>query len=264
MNKILIPVDFSETSLNALSYAIKLFEDTEVEFTILNTYKSSKRAFHMKSIDRILAEDAQREMKTLLKNTKDKNPDIVLTSKILNADAVSTITSLGNSGAYDYIVMGTKGSSGLKEVFIGSVAGGVISNTKAPVLVVPDKCDYLPLNEIVFAVGSIPLFSQSVVEPLRKLAMIHSCKINVLHITEGEKLDLIEVLSMLVDFEPTVTYVFGDGNINERLNDYITKDNVRLVCLVKSKKDFLSRLFEGSVTLKQTFNSPIPLLILHN
>jgi nucleotide-binding universal stress UspA family protein len=171
---------------------------------------------------------------------------------------------MGNTGVYDFIVMGTKGASGLKEVFIGSVAGAVISRTKAPVLVVPGSYLYRPLNEIVFAISGIPFSTASVVEPLRKLAILHSCKINVQHVAEDKKLDLEKILSTIEDLAPSVTYAFGDGNINQYLNDYLTKEDARLLCLVRSKKDFFSRLFDGSVTLKQTFSSPIPLLILHN
>jgi nucleotide-binding universal stress UspA family protein len=264
MNKILVPVDFSDNSLNALSYAIKLFGRSELEITVLHTYEMSSNAFHMKSMDRILEEDAQREMESLIKKVQADEPGTILKSKILNSHAVSAITSLGNSGAYDFIVMGTKGASGLKEVFIGSVAGGVISKTKAPVVVVPDNYLYRPVNEIVFAVGGIPLSSASVVEPLRKLALLHSCKINVLHVAEGKKLELEDVLSSIEDLAPSVTYAFGDGNINQSLNDYLMKNDTGLLCLVRSKKDFFSRLFDESVTLKQTFSSPIPLLVLHN
>jgi nucleotide-binding universal stress UspA family protein len=265
MNKILVPVDFSDTSLNALSYAIQLFGDSEVEFTVLHTYEVSTGAFRMKSIDWILEEDAQREMDALVKRMQREEPGVVLKTKIMKSNAVSAITSLGNSGSYDFIIMGTKGASGLKEVFIGSVASGVISKTKAPVLVVPSNYLYQSWNEIVFAIGNIPLSSASVVNPLRELAMLHSCKINVLHIAVDEKLDYLEeVLSTIEDLSPSVIYTFGAGNINERLNDYLTENDTSLLCLIRSKKDFFSRIFDESVTLKQTFNSPIPLLILHN
>jgi nucleotide-binding universal stress UspA family protein len=253
MNKILVPVDFSDTSLNALSYAIQLFGDSEVEFTVLHTYEVSTGAFRMKSIDWILEEDAQREMDALVKRMQREEPGVVLKTKIMKSNAVSAITSLGNSGSYDFIIMGTKGASGL------------ISKTKAPVLVVPSNYLYQSWNEIVFAIGNIPLSSASVVNPLRELAMLHSCKINVLHIAVDEKLDYLEeVLSTIEDLSPSVIYTFGAGNINERLNDYLTENDTSLLCLIRSKKDFFSRIFDESVTLKQTFNSPIPLLILHN
>ena len=264
MTKILVPVDFSDTSLNALFYAIKLFSGAETEITVLHTYKINSSAFHMISMDRILEEDAQREMDTLLKMVKDQVPDAILKPKIFKSDAVSAVTSLGNSGVYEFIVMGTKGASGLKEVFMGSVAGGVISKTKAPVLVVPGNYEYRPLHEIVFAISAIPFSHPTLIEPLRKLAKMHSSKINVLHIAEENKSQLEKIVDTMKDLNPSVTYAYGTGNINEQLNEYLIKENVELLCLVRGKKDFFSRIFKESVTLKQTFNSPVPLLILHD
>jgi len=264
MNKILVPVDFSETSLNALFYAIQLFEPSTVEITVLHTYGKNSSAFYIKNIDRILEREAQRDMEAFVKKVQKEEPGIVLKTKIIKSNAISTIASLGNSGTYDFIVMGTKGASGLREVFIGSVAGGVISKTQAPVLVIPDNYRYQPLDEIIFAVSDIPFSNDSVVEPLRKLAKIHPFKVNVLHVAEGKKLYIEELLSSIEDLNPSVSYSFGDGNIKQRLNEYIAKENAGLLCLIRRKKDFFSRILNESVTLKQTFSSAVPLLILHD
>ena len=48
------------------------------------------------------------------------------------------------------------------------------------------------------------------------------------------------------------------------LRDYIATHDCGMLCLLREKKGFFERLFTESVTLKQTFHSPIPLLILHD
>ncbi|WP_303315769.1 universal stress protein [Flavivirga abyssicola] len=268
MNKILVPVDFSETSLNALSYAIQLFGSSPIEITVLHIYGAkSNAALLMKSIDSILEKDARSEMDELIQKVRKEHPDITLSSKIIKNYAISAIASLGDSGNYDFIVMGTKGVSGLKEVFIGSIAGGVISKTTAPVIVVPAAYSFHPLNEIVFALGKNPFFSTTVVDPLRKIATMHQSKIKVLHIADKKTPDMQEatnILSTIKDLNPSMTYRFGTGNTNQDLNDYLMKHQSGLLCLVRSKKGFFDRILNESVTLKQTFNSPVPLLILHD
>lgn len=264
MNKILVPIDFSDTSQNALFYAIGLFGKLDVEITILNTYEVHQKAGSLKSMDKVLREDAQTEIADLVDKIKKKEPDVVLNQMILKGDAVTTIARLGNSGKYDFIVMGTKGATGLKEVFIGSVAGGVISKTSAPVLVVPGSQQYRPLDEIAFAVSGIPFSNASIVEPLRKIAKLCSCKINVLRIAKEKTSDMEEILATIEDLHASVVYAFGTSNINQHINDYLMKSNAGLLCLVRRKKGFFKRIFVESVTLKQTFNSPVPILILHN
>ncbi|WP_299670027.1 universal stress protein [uncultured Polaribacter sp.] len=264
MNKILVPVDFSGTSLNALSYAIQLFDGSPVEITILHVYGArSNAALLMKSIDSVLLKDARNQMDELMQKIQKEHPDVFLKPRLTNNYAISAIASSGNSGNYDFIVMGTKGASGLKEVFIGSVAGGVISKTTAPVIVVPEGYSFHPLDEIVFAISNNN-FSSETVDPLRKIAAMHKSKIKVLHISDKKTTDIQLALNTIKDLNPSVTYAFGTGNTNRDLNDYLTKDHSGLLCLVRSKKGFFDRILNESVTLKQTFNSPIPLLMLHN
>ncbi|GAA3611941.1 universal stress protein [Flavivirga amylovorans] len=264
MNKILVPIDFSDTSLNALFYAVELFKRASLEITILHVYGTKSTALLMKSIDGLLHEDAQSSMNQLIEKLQKQAPEVTFKTKLIKNYAVSAITSLGNSGIYDFIVMGTKGASGLKEVFIGSIAGGVISKTSIPVVVVPTFYFYRPLNEIVFAISDNTFSNAKVIEPLRKIASIHDSKLKVLHISEDQKPNIQEALDHIGDLNHSVTYAFGTGNTNRDLNDYLEKNDVGLLCLIRSKKGFFDWILNDSVTLKQTFNSTVPLLILHD
>ena len=263
MNKILVPVDFSDTSLNALNYAIELFGTSGSEITLLHVYETRSTAMMIKNIDKLIEEDCRREMKELIENVQKTYPKATLKSKIMKEYAVPAIVSLGDSGSYDFIAMGTQGASGLKEVFLGSVAGGVISKTEAPVIVVPDGHTFRPLDEIVLALGDVPLSDREVIEPLRKIVSMHQCKVKVLHISEEETDRIENVLTEIKDLNPSVEYAFGSGDIHEDLNDYLVENSSGLLCLIRGKKGFLERIFKESVTLKQTFDSPVPLLILH-
>ncbi|UII76500.1 universal stress protein [Flagellimonas sp. HMM57] len=263
MNKILVPVDFSETSANALLYAIQLFGASSSEILVLHSYDTrSSAALLMKNIDGVLEKDAQNKMDELMQKVQHKHPDVTLKPKIIKKQTVSAIVALGNSGDFDFIVMGTKGASGLKEVFMGSVAGGVISRTSAPVIVVPDDYTYRPLDEIVFAIGNDP-FSNTTVAPLKHLVKAHQSKVKVLHVADKRSTDLDVPLGHIGDLNPSIDYAFGTGDTNKDLNDYLMKDFAGLLCMVRAKKGFMERLLDESVTLKQTFNSPVPLLILH-
>lgn len=265
MNKILVPVDFSDASSNALSYAIQLFKGSPLEITVLHIYGAkSSGALLMKNIDGVLEKDARNKMNELLQKVQKEHPDITLKPKLSNNYAVSAIVSLGNSGNYDFIVMGTKGASGLKEVFVGSVAGGVMSKTVAPVIVVPAGHTFRPLEKIVLAVSDNPFSDAKVLEPLRKIATMHQSNIKVLHIADKKTPQIEKALTAIEDLNPSVDYAFGTGDTNKDLKEYLMKDFSGLVCLIRSKKGFLDRLLKESVTLKQTFSSPVPLLILHD
>ncbi|OZV68087.1 universal stress protein [Winogradskyella aurantia] len=264
MIKILVPVDFSDTSKNALRYATDMFQGSKLEVTILHIFGTQSTALMMKSIDSILIRDAEKQLAALVKDMETAAPLVTFKTRLAKNYAISTISEMGNSGNYDFIVMGTKGVSGLKEVFMGSVAGGVISKTSAPVIVVPLDYTYNDLKHVVFAVGDNTLSDLSVLSPLRQIIELHTSELEVLNITENGSPDFKEILSAIKDLKPTFTQKTGAGDLNQSLNVHIKNHNTDLLCLLRTKKDFLDRLFSGSVTLKQTFNSPVPLLILHN
>ena len=264
MNKILVPVDFSDASSNALSYAIQLLGTSSLEITVLHVYGVRSTTLMMKNIDGVLEKDAKQKMDEFLKKVRKEYPDVVFTSKIIKDSAVSTIAALGDSGHYDFIVMGTKGASGLKEAFMGSVAGGVVSKTSAPVVVVPESQTFRPLDKIIWAASDHPFSDAKVMEPLRKIANLHQSEIKVLHIADKKTPHIEEALSAIEDLNPSVDYAFGTGHINKDLNEYLMKDFSGMLCLIRSKKGFMERLLNESVTMKQTFHSPMPLLILHD
>lgn len=262
MNKILVPIDFSKTSTNALAYAVDCFGPS-LEVLVLHSYDTrSRAALIMKNIDDVIEKDARTKMDELIRHMRKEYPDAVFKPKIIKRHPVSVITALGDSGDFDYVVMGTKGASGLKEVFMGSIAGGVISKTMAPVIVVPEDYHFRALDEIVFAIGNEP-FSHATVVPLKGIVKKHKSKVKVLHIADKKTSDLDIPLGHIADLNPSIDYAFGTGNTNKDLNDYLMKDFAGLLCMVRTKKGFIERLLSESVTLKQTFNSPVPLLILH-
>ncbi len=264
MNKILVPVDFSTTSLNALYYAIHLFQPEPYEITVLHVFSSNPTMMALKNIDQMILEDSQRSLDKLMATVRKKYPDANLTSKILKDHAVSAVASLGDSGDFDFIVMGTKGASGLKEVFLGSVAGGVICKTIAPVIVVPDGHSFQPLEEIVIALSESPEYGSKVEDPLRKIAEMHHSRIKALHIEDEKPHEMEKALADITDLRPTVDYTFGSGNTHKDINDYMIENESEMLCMIRGKKGFFNRLFKESTTLKETFDSPVPLLILHD
>ena len=263
MKRILVPVDFSDISINALTYAIELFKGEPLSITLAHFYGTPKGgAFMMKNIDRVMEREAQDSMDALVKRLEEKYSDVSFIPKTLQADASSTICDMGNSGKYDFVIMGSKGASGLKEVFMGSVAGAVIAGTSAPVMVIPANYEFKPATEILMTVGKEPV-EDRVVEPLIELLQITGNKLKIVHVAKKSDEEMEVPLGKLKSLVTEEDYIVGSGDINKDLNSYIIKDDAQLLCMVRTKKGFFNRIFSGSVTLKQTFNCTIPLLILH-
>jgi len=143
--KILCPVDFSEPSQFALRTAAQLAIDSRAELVIVHAWQSP---LHPEGSELILQNE-------ILASVKQKEEDVLAASKrdveALGLERVRTkllygvpwdaIVRESRADSYDVVVMGTHGRTGLKHVFLGSVAERVARHAGCPVLLVrPREC----------------------------------------------------------------------------------------------------------------------------
>ena len=81
-----------------------------------------------------LTKEAKKYMSSA--KTRAAQKGILFKSKIIYGSPSSEIIDLAKDKKFDLIVIGSRGHSGVKEVFLGSVANAVVHRAKVPVLVV--------------------------------------------------------------------------------------------------------------------------------
>ncbi len=55
----------------------------------------------------------------------------------------------------------------------------------------------------------------------------------------------------------------GSNEVNEIVNLFVSEENADMICMIRRGRGFWENLFHKSVTRKEIFNSPVPLLVLH-
>ena len=135
-SRILVPVDFSESSLDALQHALAFARQNDARLTLLHVIEP----FHASLfIDTTGTQHAMREashlrLTKLWEATRKAWPRTG--HELREGDPVTTITALAKRMNADLIVMGTQGRTGLQRGLIGSVAERVVRHAPCPVLVV--------------------------------------------------------------------------------------------------------------------------------
>ncbi|MDX1942004.1 MAG: universal stress protein [Saprospiraceae bacterium] len=263
MKKILVPTDFSECANNALAYAVDIANTFGSTITLLHTYQVYSKAGSFISVESFMKEDATNAMLELTKNTGAllKN-NAQLESKIIEGDTIDIVMDLAQHYMYDLIVMGTQGASGLEEVFIGSTANNIIKNIHVPVLVVPAGFAFRPIQTIVLAVDEEEDFSDLMFFPLVQIAQSQAAMLRIYHKDVANDGLNAAVDKYLKDIERTYHYELDADNINESINAFIAEYNADLLCMIRRRRGILGEVFHESITAKEVFNSPVPLLVL--
>ncbi|MHB1679122.1 MAG: universal stress protein [bacterium] len=136
--KILCPVDFSETSINASSKAIELAKElgSTIIFIHIIDINLMQNAGDLSfgSID--MYETLAEEEKGLLKKLEQLaiSKGVVVKTTLTHGIPHEIIFETAKNEMCELIVMGTHGRTGLSRVLLGSVAESIVRRTDLPVL----------------------------------------------------------------------------------------------------------------------------------
>ncbi len=196
LDHILVPIDFSDTSREALPYAYKIAGKFGSKITLLHAitmfeydpYGSQKSFSSADDLYESIEESANNYCDEIIENANE-------TSKKLSIEKVmergisphEVITGYAKNNIVNLIVMATHGRSGVAHVLLGSVTEKVIQTASCPVLVTK-KPKHADLQELLFNNILVPTdFSESsrqAMEYAVVLAKEYNAKINLMHSLE--------------------------------------------------------------------------------
>lgn len=140
--KILVAVDGSNTSLEALKEAVRLAEAFQYKVIVLNVQPSfhtlHTRIFisesQLKEYQQELFSEATRAAVDFLQSN---NIDYEIILKI--GDASQQICQQARELAVRYIIIGSRGLGAVKGTMLGSVSHSVVHQTQIPIMIIPHK-----------------------------------------------------------------------------------------------------------------------------
>lgn len=138
LKKILVPLDGSDNSFRALDVAIFLAKKSDSTITILYSI-SLFPSIEVQTIDPIKCQIEERKFA----DSVFKKAELVCRQNKIRATKVITHGSPGymivkytKVNKIDLVVIGSRGRSAVKEVFLGSVSNYVLHKSPVPVLIV--------------------------------------------------------------------------------------------------------------------------------
>jgi len=151
-DRILVAVDGSEHSKKALNYALELAKKFEGKITLIHVYSivvPLTPSVEMPSTPTVtspastaiaarIIEEAKQRGKQILDDAEQvvKERGVSVEKVLREGDAVKEIVAVAQEGTFDLIIVGHRGLSKLKELFLGAVSEGVSHKASCPVLIV--------------------------------------------------------------------------------------------------------------------------------
>lgn len=127
--RILVPLDFSGKSRQALRYAIPLAQKFSAQIHLVHVLKPAGKTEPAEQ-----KRMRQAAIKRLGEMSGELPPRLRAGNAVLSGDPAEEILELASKNNIDLIVLTTKGSSGLKRVLVGSTAESIMRHATCPVM----------------------------------------------------------------------------------------------------------------------------------
>ena len=269
MMKILIPIDVSDVSLNAIKYAHDVFPDAQMDVVhsitgLLNPNDPMViKPWIPKDIS--IKEDLERMIREAFDKTKYPS-DIKV--EILFGETVPAIVRHVKKSDYDAIFMGTRDKYDLFDKWVGTNSLGVIKSVNVPVYLIPKFAKYGGYDKVVIA------SDRHVADP----KMIDFVKewntdnafLKFVHIRESLQdnfnLEEQKILQLLFGGgDPTFGFevsVVDGKDVTKSLLSITQAEKADLLISVPEKQSFFQAMFFKSHTKKLVEQSNVPMLFL--
>ena len=275
MKKILFPTDFSPAADNAFLYALKMADTLKASILVVHLYELPQLKRNLPNTIKEVYESIEKEAyKSFQQNlphldaiaASNHLSHIPVSYTVKAGETLDAINRLATSEQIDFIVMGTKGASGLKEILIGSVAAEVMENAPCPVIAIPEAASFDgKLDRIAFATD----FKEQDLLALKKvLAFAHdfSAKVFCVHVDTSHTetyLKRMEKLQLAIGETADLEYrVLEGSHIEQTLGDFLEAENMDLLTMVTRKRNFIQELFNYSQTKQMAYHTKVPILAL--
>jgi nucleotide-binding universal stress UspA family protein len=277
--KILVAVDGSESSRNALRQAFRLAVDEKCWITVTSVippYTGDLDLTGVKDVRASLArpcEDALRDAERLAEQER-----VLIKTVCEEGETYERIVDLADAENADIIVMGRRGLRRMARTLVGSVTARVIGHTQRDVLVVPQDGSVGWKKVLVGTDGS--RFSRGAVDKAISFAQSYGGGLVILSVVDvptelyAEAPKAVEdMIRKSKEYTAAVkrqaehegiaaeTYV-GEGEADEVIVKLAREQAVDMIVVGSHGRTGLRRLLMGSVTEKVIGNATCPVLVV--
>lgn len=273
MKILLVPTDFSKTSLNAVNYAADMAVAIKAQLLLLHVVQIeviSEPSVYPSQLEEDAFEFMKHGMQLLKirleKRTKNQVPVI---TKIEEGNVNIAIKEMNDSNKPFAIILGSKGATDFENFMLGSVALHNAKHSSYPVLLIPEKAKFKSISNIAFASDLYLKNAAPVIKVLREWLKMFRAKLNVVNINdrldfESEKTkDFNTLKNRLKNYDAYFNYIVNDS-VTEGILKYLKKNKPDIIVLMYHKEAFLHRFIYRSDFKKIIVHSATPVLIIPN
>ncbi len=269
---IIVGIDFSDCSINALEHAISIAQKAKAGIIMVwvNHLDYSKEIFSVEPKE--LRNEVERKFADILKKFTVRLHGYPLTYEMRKGKVYKEICAVADEQDAFLTVIGTHGSTGFEEFWIGSNANKMVSSSKRPIITIRGGIDVgRNLSRIVMPFDSSKSTRQKL--PFTALlAKYFDSEVLLIGLFTSNLDDLRyrirNYVAQAEDYfkENDIKYkseFLEVDNITEATLEYAKNVDANLIAIMTEQETRTSNLWLGPFAAQMVNHSPIPVLSIH-
>jgi nucleotide-binding universal stress UspA family protein len=284
MKTILVPTDFSANSMKALRFAISTALSNNAKIVVMHQTSVLELApdsvftglYIPAPMDQVsfLKKELEKFTKQALRSFKGKTDGGFISSEIVpGLGTVEIILEAVKRHKADVIMLGTTGASGLKRLFIGSVAAKVVELAKVPVVVIPDNFRNKPIKHIGYASDLAHVSDE--LEKLVPIAKTLGAEIEIFHVEPtfpaSEAFKKFDAEKHMNEWRkkfdmPGLAYKMVrtkfDNDFYTGVDKYRRNAKPDMICMVTHRRNWITKILDPSKSKGIAYHNEIPVICI--
>ena len=260
MNTVIVPVDFSATSLHTARYAAQLMS-SQPGVNILLYHSFSKLS------EEEAAKQSLEELQKELAATYGITTDVLAH---MDDDFVNGLERAVRHRKADLVIMGITGKSALAQVFFGSNTLKMVGTKVCPVLIVPESASFREIKNVMLTSDFKDTIKTTPSAPIKDFLGTFKPQLHVVNVDKDHYISLTtdyerekqNLARMFEAYNPEF-YFMRLYDVNEAINLFAQDKDVDLIILIRRNESFTEKLFKASRTKTLSYHSKVPILVMH-
>jgi len=274
MNEILVGVDFSESSQNALAHAIGLATKFKSNLLLVWVENSNSiRHLNIKS-DESVKDIVESKFKKIINNYSNEISPKDIEYRIRKGVTYKEVIALSMENDVDMIMVGAHGSQGFRRFLMGDNANHIIAEAKCPVISIREtRTLKRGLKTIVIPIDS-SLDTRQKLPITTKIALYYGAEVHLLGLYFSSVGTLRKRVNSYVKqseefliksrVKNIVVHFSASKNGARTIMNYAIKVNAGMISTMIETEKLASDLWLGSQGQQLVNQSPVPILSIAN
>jgi nucleotide-binding universal stress UspA family protein len=274
MKRILIPCDFTESSHNAVNFAMGIagMFGSEVLLLHITQYPVTNAEMGLSAYTyQDAREDSLEALKELAEKIKtDYGPRHIECFSEMG-DTADEVEKYAQNKQADLVVMGITGhGSKLMKSLLGSSAVTAAKNINVPLIIVPPGTVYKKISSIALACDYNDPNKENSIAKAKEISSILGATLHLVHVVpEDHHIELKEsftdnYLEHHLETSPHRTFLVTEKNAASGLLSFLKNNLVDMIMIEPRKHSLFHKIFFPSTTTEVAFNSSVPVMTIHS